>query len=70
MADLFKAKVRRVGSSLGVLIPNEFAKQENIREGEEIALGVIKQRNLAEVLKMFGIAKGTAKFKRDRLDRV
>lgn len=70
MPALFKVKVRKVGSSLGVLIPKEFVKKEKIKEGEEIEVSLLKQRKLEEILKLIGTAKGTEPFKRDRTDRV
>ena len=70
MPELFKAKVRRVGTSLGVLIPKEFAKKEKIKEGEEVEVGLLKERKLEEVLKLIGTAKGVKPFERDRTDRV
>lgn len=69
MAKLFKAKVRKVGTSLGILIPKEVAERERIKEGEEIEVGLLKTRKLAEVLKLFGTAKSAKSFARDRLDR-
>jgi antitoxin component of MazEF toxin-antitoxin module len=70
MAELFKAKVRRVGSSLGVLIPKETAEREKIKEGEEIEVSLLKRRNLAKLLKLVGTAKGAGPFERDREDRL
>jgi antitoxin component of MazEF toxin-antitoxin module len=71
MAELFKAKVRRVGSSLGILIPKETADRENIKEGEQIEVSLLKRRNLAKLLKLVGTAKGaTVPFERDRKDRL
>jgi|WetSurMetagenome_2_1015567.scaffolds.fasta_scaffold2130057_1 antitoxin component of MazEF toxin-antitoxin module len=71
MAELFKAKVRRVGSSLGILIPKETADKENIKEGDEIEVSLLKRRNLAKLLKLAGTAKGaTVPFERDREDRL
>ena len=70
MSEIFKAKVRRVGGSLGVLIPNEYVKQKRIKEGEEIEVSLLKQRKLEEIEKMFGIAKGAKSFERDRADRL
>jgi antitoxin component of MazEF toxin-antitoxin module len=70
MAELFKAKVRRVGSSLGILIPKETADKENIKEGEEIEVSLLKRRNLAKLLKLAGTAKGAEPFERDREDRL
>ena len=74
MSELFKAKVRRVGTSLGLLIPKEVVEQEKIKEVQEIELSILKQRKLEEVEemieKMFGIAKGSKSFERDRIDRL
>ena len=69
MAELFKAKVRKVGSSFGVLIPMEIMTKEYIKEGEEVQLSVLKERKLDTINKFFGIAKGTKPFRRDRTDR-
>jgi putative transposon-encoded protein len=35
MPELFKAKVRKVDSSLGILIPKEVIGKQKIKEGEE-----------------------------------
>ena len=70
MSELFKAKVRRVGTSLGVLIPKEITKQERIKEGQEIEISLLKRRKLEEVWKLIGTAKGTKPFERDRIDRL
>ncbi len=70
MSDLFKAKIRKVGTSIGVLIPKEIAEQEKIRLGEEVEIGLFKKKRLEDIEKMFGIAKGAKPFVRDRTDRV
>ncbi|MBS3054922.1 MAG: AbrB/MazE/SpoVT family DNA-binding domain-containing protein [Candidatus Aenigmarchaeota archaeon] len=67
---MFKAKVRKVGTSLGVLIPKDFAQKEKIKEGEEIEVGVLKKRNIEDVLRLVGAIKGSRPFVRDRTDRV
>lgn len=69
LPGMFKAKVRRVGTSLGFLIPKEVAEQEKIREGEEVKVGILKERNLEDVLKLFGTAKGAKPFEREKEDR-
>lgn len=69
MPEVFKAKVRRVGTSLGILVPKEFAKKEGIKEGEEVEVGLLKRRKLEEVLKLMGTARGARPFERDRADR-
>ena len=71
VVEMFKAKVRKVGDSFGVLIPMEVITREEIKEGEEIELSVIKREKLDALLKkMFGSAKGAGPFERDREDRL
>ena len=70
MSEMFRAKVRKVGTSFGVLIPKEIASKERLKVGEEIELGIIKKRNISEVMKLFGSAKGAKPFERDMTDRV
>ncbi len=70
MSDLFKAKVRKVGTSLGVLIPKQVIEEEEIKEGQEVELSLLKRRKLEEVWKLIGTAKGTKPFERDRIDRL
>lgn len=67
---LFKAKVRKVGTSLGVLLPKELTQKERIKEGEEVEIGLLKRRKLEEVLRLMGTAKGAKPFERDRTDRI
>jgi len=38
MTEIFRAKVRRIGTSAGVLISDEKLKQEGINIGDEIKL--------------------------------
>tara|TARA_Y100000310_G_C20442828_1_gene696917 strand:+ start:204 stop:440 length:237 start_codon:yes stop_codon:yes gene_type:complete len=69
MSELFKTKVRSIGTSLGVIIPMEVIKEEGISLGQEIAVGVLKKRK--EFIKSLrGIDKGTKSFVRDRIDRL
>ncbi len=70
MTSIFKVKVRKVGSSLGILIPKDLADDESIKEGEEIEVTLFKQRKLENVLKLLGTAKGSKPFERDRKDRI
>ncbi len=70
MSRTFKTKVRKVGTSFGVLIPKDVAEGENIKEGEEIMVGLLKVRKVEEVLKLFGSARHAKSFRRDREDRL
>jgi antitoxin component of MazEF toxin-antitoxin module len=69
MDELFKVKVRKVGTSLGVLIPNQLIIAKKIKVGEEIEMTILKRRKDL-ISKAFGIAKGSRSFERDRLDRL
>ena len=66
--ELFKAKVRQVGTSLGILLPKSIIKEGHISKGEHIEVSILKERD-KEIKKFFGSAKGTSKFKRDNTDR-
>lgn len=70
MPKAFKAKIRKVGTSLGILVPKELAESERIKEGEEVEVGLLKRRKVGEVLKLMGTAKGAKPFERDRIDRI
>ena len=70
MSELFRAKARKIGTSVGVLIPKGIIQQEKIKIGEEIKFHIVKERKLDEVWKLIGTAKGTKLFERDRIDRL
>ena len=70
MSDSFKAKVRKIGNSFGILIPKRIAQQEELKEGQEIQVSLLKERKVEDVLKLIGIAKGAKSFVRDRTDRL
>ena len=68
MVGIFKAKVRNVGTSLGILLPGEVIKEEGIKPGQQIEVSVLK-KNLKLIEESFGIAKGSSKFERENRDR-
>ncbi len=70
MSGLFKTRVRKVGTSLGVLIPKDLIAQQKIREGETIEIALFKEKKLEQIKKAFGIAKGSKPFERDGVDRL
>jgi antitoxin component of MazEF toxin-antitoxin module len=69
MSNMFEAKVRKVGTSLGVLIPKDVVMKEKIKEDQDIKIMVLKQRKLEEVERAFGLAKGAKPFEREENDR-
>ncbi len=68
MGESFETKVRAVGTSLGVLIPKDIAKEMNIRKGEKVRIGILKE-NKKVIDELFGSAKGAKPFERDHRDR-
>jgi antitoxin component of MazEF toxin-antitoxin module len=68
MGDVFKAKVREVGTSLGVLIPKEVAREMKIKRGEEIEISIIK-KDLRLLRESFGSARGAKSFEREHINR-
>lgn len=44
-----RATVRRIGNSLGVVIPKEEAERQGLHEGDEVDLDVRKARTLTDV---------------------
>lgn len=70
MADLFKAKLRKIGGSIGILIPQEQLMALNVAVDDEVEIAVLKHRSYEELRKeaekSFGIAKGAGPFERDK----
>ncbi|MCF7871885.1 AbrB/MazE/SpoVT family DNA-binding domain-containing protein [Candidatus Woesearchaeota archaeon] len=54
---LVKVKIRKWGSSLGVIIPKEIVEKKNLECGDEIDVELVKPCDLRKVF-------GTHKFKR------
>jgi antitoxin component of MazEF toxin-antitoxin module len=46
---MVRATIRRIGNSLGVIIPSEEARRRGLGEGDSVELEVRKARTLAEV---------------------
>ena len=69
MGEVFKAKVRNVGTSLGILIPKSIAMKDKIRIGEEVEVALLKRKRLELIEKAFGLAKGSESFRRKHRDR-
>jgi antitoxin component of MazEF toxin-antitoxin module len=70
MSETFKTRLRKIGTSLGVIIPKDVLEREGAKEGEEVRMSIVDNRKVEAIDKLFGIAKGTKPFKRDRIDRL
>ena len=69
MSDVLKAKLRKIGSSVGVLIPQERLAALDIGVGDEVEIALLKHRNDKDIEKMFGVAKQAKPFIRDKTSR-
>lgn len=64
----FEGKVRKVGTSFGVLIPKDVAQQAHVREGQKIQVSIIRKDPKA-IRSFFGRAKGASRFEREHVER-
>lgn len=69
MSELVNVKLRRIGTSLGVILPKRIIDEQKLKEGKTIDIAIIR-KNPALIDKMFGIARDAKVFVRDRRDRV
>jgi antitoxin component of MazEF toxin-antitoxin module len=42
MPETFRAKVRTIGTSLGILLPKEIVRREGVKVGEEVEISLWK----------------------------
>jgi antitoxin component of MazEF toxin-antitoxin module len=69
---MFKAKLRRVGNSLGIIIPNDLVQKMRFSDGDTINVAIPASDNRARNLKLaafIGSEKGKKPFKREKGDR-
>ena len=67
MTEVFAAKLRKIGSSVGVLIPQNRLKALKADVGDTVEVGLLKHRDPREIMEGFGMAKKFREpFKRDK----
>ncbi|MBI2667953.1 AbrB/MazE/SpoVT family DNA-binding domain-containing protein [Candidatus Woesearchaeota archaeon] len=44
-----KARVKEWGNSLGIIIPREVAKKENLKPDDEVIIEIIKKRKIKDI---------------------
>lgn len=71
MTEVFKAKIRKIGNSLGVIIPADILNKLGYRKDEvlEIAIPPKNEEKNRILLDIAGIDAGKPSFKREREDR-
>ncbi len=72
MTKVFEGTIRRVGNSVGVIIPSEILKESGAREGDKVGIAlVIPEHHRRKTLeRMAGIDQGASGFVRDKRSRV
>lgn len=69
MSEAIEVKLRRIGTSLGVLIPKRLVAREHLKEGSMLEISLLKRQRRELIDKYLGIAKGVGPFKREKSDR-
>ena len=71
MAQVFEGKVRKLGNSMAVIIPNDVLSEAGVHEGDilKLAIPVPIVRRKRVWKKVAGIDRGLPRFSRDEHDR-
>ena len=72
MAEVFEAKLRRIGNSLGIIVPSHIIEGLNFHKGDIVHIVIppsesIKRKRL--LISLAGIDKNKTPFKREKKDR-
>jgi antitoxin component of MazEF toxin-antitoxin module len=68
MGEMVEVKLRRIGTSVGVLLPKRLLKEGHFKIGEKVHVGILKTQRKELIEKAFGMAKGLGHFKREKGD--
>lgn len=70
MGRVFETRIRKIGTSAGVLIPKDVLEGQKLRVGDTIEVGILlpKRERIRILKKAAGSAKGASPFKRDKRD--
>jgi len=66
--ESFDAKIRKVGSSLGVLIPKNIVEELNVDENSKVKV-LLTKTNPEAIKKLLGLAEGSRGFHREHEER-
>lgn len=70
MGEVFSARLRKIGTSVGVLVPKEHLKDLGVDVGDEVEVALLKHRKLREIREGLGMARHFKEpFERDRKTR-
>ena len=72
MVEVFETKIRKIGNSLGILIPSKVIEEIDAHDGDIVHVAIpkidIKNRN-EKLLNLAGIDKGRKSFIRKKEDK-
>ncbi len=68
MSSTFEAKLRRIGNSLGIIIPSEVLDELGYGQGDNVRV-MIPLKRRERLLALAGMYVGKPRFKRDKRER-
>lgn len=68
MSRTFEAKLRRIGNSLGIIIPSEVLDELGYGQGDNVKV-IIPLRKKERLLALAGMYVGKPRFKRNKRER-
>jgi len=68
MSSTFEAKLRRIGNSLGIIIPSEVLDELGYGQGDNVKV-IIPLKRKERLLALVGMYVGKPRFKRDKRER-
>ncbi len=69
MEAVVDVKIRRVGTSLGVLLPKKLIEKEGLKEGQMVEISITRRPTPKELEKLIGSAKWLKGFEREKGDK-
>ncbi len=72
MSELFEAKLRKIGNSLGIIVPSHVIEGLNYHKGDVVNVVIPSSKNIKRnkiLADLAGIDKDKAPFKREKEDR-
>ena len=71
MTQVFRAKLRKIGNSLGVIIPMDIIQKLGFQRGDVVDVAIPPKKELKNraLLEIAGIDRGKPSFERDKGDR-
>jgi antitoxin component of MazEF toxin-antitoxin module len=59
----FDATVRKIGNSVGVVFPKEYARSMNLQVNEKVRVNVVREADFSDIYGSLKAKKSTQKFK-------